>query len=313
VAHTWGSAQNNLTGSLLTSGGPERERSRFAIPRDCTAVHEERLMAIQDILVLVDKASQAAGPYALSLAARLGAHLTAVTLVSEHSRAGPFRELPHNLLAAMYDDSCREAKEALEPFERAEMSGVDTELIIVPASQTAEGRFRWLARHFDLTIAQQSAHEGPVNDFMLEAVLFGSGRPVLFVPHGQVAQAQLRTILIAWDESATVARAIGDALPLLRMADHVELVTVAEARSGQSDNPSTRMIHHLARHGIAANVMTLPFAGGVTDTLLSQAADIGADLLVMGGYGHSRLRELVLGGTTRTMLASMTVPTLMAH
>ena len=269
-------------------------------------------MEIRDILVLLDKDSHAAGPYALSIAARLEAHLTAVALVQDRPIAGGLTELPHNLLDAMYEENRRAAEQALEPFQRAELSAVDTEIVTIGPSQSDERLFRWLARHFDLTIVQQPAPEGPVTDYMIEAALFGSGRPILLVPYVHTTPAQLGTVLIAWDESATAARAIGDALPLLGMADRVELVTVAEPRLG-SDGPRARMMQHLSRHGIDVKFVSLASVGAVAEMLLSHAADNAADLIVMGGYGHSRLREFVLGGTTRSMLTSVMIPTLMSH
>jgi len=270
-------------------------------------------MDIRDVLVLAESDAAASASYALSMALHLKAHLTAVTLVQDRPSAGPFAELPRNLLDAMYEDGLRAAEAALERFTTAGFSWVDTELVTVPAGQSGEDCLRWLARHFDLTIVQQRAPDGPVNDGMIEAALFGSGRPVLVVPFVQTAPARFETVLVAWDESATSARAIGDALSLIKAADRVEVVTVMDARRDRGARASARLARHFLRHGIDAAFTLLPAEGGTAETLLSRAADLGADLLVMGGYGHSRLRELVLGGTTRSVLASMTLPTLMAH
>ena len=270
-------------------------------------------MDMRDLLVLVEGEATAAAPYALSMGLHLKAHLTAVAFVQQRLSVGPFAELPHNLLESMYEESCRAAERALEQVRGTGFSWVETELMAVPAGRSTEDCFRWLARHFDLVIVQQRAPDGPVNDSTVEAALFGSGRPVLVVPYVHAAPARFGTVLIAWDESATAARAIGDALPLLKLADRVEVVTIAEPRRRERVSPPARLVQHLHRHGLEATFTLLPPAGGSAETLLSRAADVGADLLVMGGYGHSRLRELVLGGTTRTVLASMTVPTLMAH
>ncbi len=194
-------------------------------------------MDMRDLLVLVEGEATAAAPYALSMGLHLEAHLTAVAFVQQRLSVGPFAELPHNLLEAMYEESCRAAERALEQVRGTGFSWVETELMAVPAGQSTEDCFRWLARHFDLVIVQQRAPDGPVNDSTVEAALFGSGRPVLVVPYVHAAPARFATVLIAWDESATAARAIGDALPLLKLADRVEVVTIAEPRRRERVSP----------------------------------------------------------------------------
>ena len=123
-------------------------------------------------------------------------------------------------------------------------------------------------------------------------------------------------MLAAWDGSAPAARALGDALPLLRRAERVALAVVDPERLGGrvGEQPGADMAAHLARHGVRVEVQAVPSGGLATaDVLLDLAADTGADLLVMGGYGHSRLRELAFGGTTRDVLGRMTVPVLLAR
>jgi nucleotide-binding universal stress UspA family protein len=119
---------------------------------------------------------------------------------------------------------------------------------------------------------------------------------------------------VCWDGSRQAARAIGDAMPLLSKAGKVEVVIIANEPGKQDEIEAVDMGQHLARHGLKINVERIPRGDvDVADALLSYAADSGADFMVMGGYGHSRLREFVLGGVTRSILQSMTVPVLMAH
>jgi nucleotide-binding universal stress UspA family protein len=120
--------------------------------------------------------------------------------------------------------------------------------------------------------------------------------------------------MVCWDGSRSAARAIGDAMPLLARAREVEVVVVDEGTGRNDEIPGADIAHHLARHGLKIKLQRI-VAGDVdvANILLSHAADAGSDLIVMGGYGHSRLREFVLGGATRGILSSMTVPTLMAH
>ncbi|MGH6943153.1 MAG: universal stress protein, partial [Geminicoccaceae bacterium] len=122
--------------------------------------------------------------------------------------------------------------------------------------------------------------------------------------------------VVAWDASRAAARAVSDALPLLERAKSVTVVSVNPRPNlfGHGEVPGADIALHLARHGLKVEVHRLEARDiDTANAILSYVADAGCDLLVMGGYGHSRLRELVLGGVTRTMLGEMTVPVLMAH
>ena len=148
---------------------------------------------------------------------------------------------------------------------------------------------------------------------MIEGALFEFGRPLVVVPYIQKRGLTLERVLACWDGSRTAARAIADAMPFLERAKAVDVVIVAEERKSD-EMTGANMSEHLARHGVAANVKRIAKGDiAIEDALLSYAADSGADFMVMGGYGHSRLREFILGGVTRGILASMTVPVLMSH
>ena len=153
-----------------------------------------------------------------------------------------------------------------------------------------------------------------MEEIIAETALFESGRPVILVPYIQKAPLKLDNVMVCWDGSRPATRAIADSMPLLERAGLVELVIVANERGKQDEIAGADMGQHLARHGLKVDVKRI--AGGdidVADTLLSHAADSAADFIVMGGYGHSRLREFVLGGVTHSILRSMTAPALMAH
>lgn len=173
------------------------------------------------------------------------------------------------------------------------------------------------ARRADLVVVGQ--HE-PQTDTGIPAdlpqqVLMHGARPVLVVPYAGVPTPAGRRVLAAWNGSREAARALADALPLLRRADAVHLVEFLPAGSGTQPPgpPCIDILPWLARHGIAAEAARVPTPIDTGNALLSQAADWAADLIVMGGYGHSRWRETVLGGVTRTVLRQMTVPVLMSH
>jgi nucleotide-binding universal stress UspA family protein len=133
------------------------------------------------------------------------------------------------------------------------------------------------------------------------------------VPYIQKEAANLRNVLVAWDGSAPAARALADALPILVRAERVEILSVDGRGIDDVHEHGRAVTRHLARHGIDATFKRTTSAGDIGNTILSHAADIGADFLVMGAYGHSKLREALFGGTTRTLLESMTIPVLMSR
>jgi nucleotide-binding universal stress UspA family protein len=149
---------------------------------------------------------------------------------------------------------------------------------------------------------------------VIEAALFESGRPTIVVPYIQTDEINLGHVLVCWDGSRSAARAAADSLPFLVRSKKVEVVMVA-SKDGKADElPGTGLAEHLARHDLNVGIKRLIATDmNVSDVILSYAADCSASFVVMGGYGHSRLREFILGGATRGMLQSMTVPVLMAH
>jgi nucleotide-binding universal stress UspA family protein len=147
-------------------------------------------------------------------------------------------------------------------------------------------------------------------------VLLASGRPLLAVPYAGQFERVGDRVLVAWNASREATRAVNDALPLLRGATIVTVLAVNPKHGieGHGDVPAADIVLHLARHGVkaeAAHTIANDISEG--DALLSYAADLGADLIVAGGYGHSRARETVFGGVTRTLLEEMTVPMLLSH
>ena len=153
-----------------------------------------------------------------------------------------------------------------------------------------------------------------MEEIIAETTLFESGRPMIMVPYIQKAPLKLDNVMVCWDGSRPAARAIADAMPLLAKAGSVEIVIITNERGKQDEIEGADMGQHLARHGLKVDVHRM--TGGsidVADALLSHVADSGADFMVMGGYGHSRLREFVLGGVTHSIFRSMTVPALLSH
>jgi nucleotide-binding universal stress UspA family protein len=175
------------------------------------------------------------------------------------------------------------------------------------------------ARYADLAIVGQIDTEEllPRPEYAIpERVALESGGPTLVVPYAGAFATMGRRILIAWNGSAQSSRAVRDALPLLERAEKVTVLTINpdDVRHGKADRPGTRIATHLSNHGIKADARELTVEeAAVGDVILSQASDGGADLVVMGAYGHPRSYEFVLGGATRALFRQMTVPILVSH
>jgi nucleotide-binding universal stress UspA family protein len=174
------------------------------------------------------------------------------------------------------------------------------------------------ARYADLVVAGQAA---PLDQAAIatpadlpESVALASGRPVLVVPRVGAPASIGKTVMLCWNASREAAHVASEALPLLQAAENV-IVLVVDPKSVRShgQEPGADVATWLARHGVKATVHREPAMGDIGETILSRAFDHGADLIVMGIYGHSRIREFVLGGASRSMLSTMTVPVFMAH
>jgi len=274
----------------------------------------------KDIIVNLSagKSGKMVGDYAISVANRLEAHITgiAIAFVPNIQRAGT-AYLSVEKIEALQRDNEAAAETIVEWFAAATASaGISAEKRILRANMSdAADQFGRIARRFDLAIVGQVEPDGsPVQAMVCESTLFESGRPMIIVPYIQTAPLKLDRIMVCWDGSRPAARAIADAMPLLKRAGTIEVVSVTSERGKQDEIEGADIGHHLARHGLKVEVTRITRGElDVEDVLLSHAADSDADFMVMGGYGHSRLREFVLGGVTRSMLRTMTVPTLMSH
>jgi nucleotide-binding universal stress UspA family protein len=171
------------------------------------------------------------------------------------------------------------------------------------------------ARLHDLTVVVQPLGEYDSYDNVIpRELLFQAGGPVLFMPYTFHGAFSAKRIGICWDGSRLAARALHDAMPLLRAADSLAVITIDGADPIPSESSTDQLVRYLAKEGLPAKITSLPASRSeIQSILLSIAADESLDLLVMGGYGHSRLQETLLGGVTRDMLRAMTVPVLMSH
>jgi nucleotide-binding universal stress UspA family protein len=284
----------------------------------------ERAMPLKDILVHLD-ASEACAcrlDLAAGLARRHDAHLVGLHAVDLLMPAAALADGGTGAGAAMLYDQMRASALAAAGRieagfrERLRRDGLSGEWRLAEGGPAGEA-VALHARYADLAVLGQQDPDGTEpNGAILHATLFGSGRPVLVVPYaGRFAQVG-RRVLIGWNAGREAARAVNDAIPLLDGAEEVTVLAVNPRRGigGHGDVPAADMALHLARHGLRATAehVTAPEIADA-EALLNAAAEKSADLLVVGAYGHSRLREMVMGGVTRTLLRSMTVPVLMAH
>lgn len=279
-------------------------------------------MSYKSIVVHLDTSERAHPRFelALRLAKQFGAHLTGVFSV--------FTPQPQAFYvmagsAEYYRDqqSLRnERSAALERLFHAELSRAEVPGQWLATDESVNLAVPRLARCADLIVASQDDPNDPeayIDDHFLENLIMSSGRPVLTVPYAGSFASSGSHVMIAWDGSREATRAVHDALPLMRHAQKTTVVTVSEGQgeAAASRIPGSAIAAVVARHGIHIELLDTVTASreSTGDTLLSQAADLGADLIVMGAYGHARWHELVMGGATRTMLRSMTVPVLMSH
>ena len=257
---------------------------------------------IRDIVVNlpIDSNRTAAADYAISVAQAFCAHVAGIAFAYDARTC-----------------AVEAAEAAVARFEAAtKRSGLSASCQTFPASFVgAADLFGRIARRFDLSIVGQTEPGDAVpDDLIIESALFDSGRPVIVVPYIQKQGLKLDRVLVGWDGGRNAARAIADSLPFLNRAKVIDIVTVTTGRSKSDEVPGADIAHHLARHGVRVEIQKLVAPDvDVPNAILSYAADTSADFLVMGGYGHSRLREFVLGGATRGILTSMTIPVLMSH
>ncbi|MCP4330127.1 MAG: universal stress protein [Alphaproteobacteria bacterium] len=279
-------------------------------------------MTLKHIVVQLDDAKNATSRYkvAFDLASSHEAHVTGLYVI-----APPFvpTYMAGHIGGAFYDNQQRLAEDAAtaacdEFDEAAKTAGLSYETMTAegpPADRVAE-----VARYADLVIVGQPDPDlvGPADPAMEVpgTVILEAGRPVMVVPYVGALDHVGKSVMVMWNASREATRAIYDALPILTAAQKVSVVSVNPGRGTPDigDLPGADITHQLARHGIKVEAApTYANDIDVGDVILSRASDVGADLIVMGGYGRSRFREMILGGATRHLLEHMTVPVLFSH
>jgi nucleotide-binding universal stress UspA family protein len=289
-------------------------------------------MTIKKILVPVTDPEAAASPLAaaFTVAGQFDAHVEVL-----HVRADPRNEIMAYVGEDMSGPMVQEVLEVAESraadlAERAHKSFEDAcALAQVPIAKSAPGpggvsaswheetgyAENWIehcGRLADLTVIQRpTAIEDIVTRRAVETAILGTGRPLLVTPSSAPATIG-GNVAIAWNGSSEAAHCVGAAMPFL---DKASSVTVLSADKGQTSGPdSAELVDYLSWHGIKAKAAAVAVKGGSTgNALLAEASNAGADLVVMGAYTHSRMREMIMGGVTRRVLDEAGIPVLMAH
>jgi len=279
-------------------------------------------MAYKSILVHVDASRPAPArlDVAIELSRALDAHLAGLAILPELAQPATIEvQYGPELRAAQ----ARAAREMLDPLraafeQRTRAAGFATaEWREATGDPVATAALH--ARYADLVVLGQVDPEDDrtrVAPGFVDGFLLAAGRPVLLVPYAGAFERLGRRVLVAWNASREATRAVTDALPLLERAEKVTVLSIDPEPSagGHGEVPGADLALYLARHGVKAEAQRTGSDGvDVGNTLLSRAADLSADLIVMGAWGRSRMRELVMGGATRTVLSDMTVPVLMSH
>lgn len=255
---------------------------------------------------------------AIEIANKFGSHIACLYARSaQHEPSAGYEatqiihEAQKRIRVEMLAEAQRSYAECLRRtgFERSEWRESETDALSVVSLH---------ARYADLVVIGQQNPEWPsgVHKDFERSLPAAAGRPVLVVPYAYERRPVGRQVLVAWNASREAARAVSDALPLLQRAGQVHVVIFDRTAAGAAhgDEPGADVALYLARHGVKVTVSRYDAPDSdIGAQLLSRAFDLSADLIVMGAWGHSRLREFMLGGVTRTLFESMTVPVLMAH
>ncbi|GGD10768.1 universal stress protein UspA [Aureimonas glaciei] len=290
---------------------------KSALPKPVQADKERVAGPVCDVLVHLDGSGQDVAnlAHAEMIATVFGAHVRGVfthvipsALVSVGPDLGQLSAAFWRDDAALADTAEQQARQRLLLLDAA------TDLLRADGLSHEIGRtLAQLSRAVDMVVLGRP--QGGAGPDLLESVLFDAGAVVFVVPPEAVQPKDPETIVIGWRDTTECSHAIAAALPFLQNAGRVHLVEVAEGSADDEDDslPAADMARHLARHGVSVDVRRLSHPSSRADALLNEAAILGADLIVIGAYGHSRLREMLLGGVTRELLTRSTVPLLMAH
>jgi nucleotide-binding universal stress UspA family protein len=276
---------------------------------------------IKSVLIALTKESgedevPSALSYGLSLAHQANAHATVEAASLKLALTGP---VVGDFVAGLVDAENRRLQALTNlAVQRAQADAAASGVVCSTQNPQLSysdllASFTAQARVHDLTVIDGEPEAMVPDRALIEALLINSGRPLIIVPPGREVFSS-RRMVVAWDGSAKAARAVGDAMPLLRAAEAVEIVTITGEKRLPDTIEGADISRHLARHGILITARSVPARDGdAAQTLRDAVTLFSADMLIMGGYVHSRLREMVFGGVTQSLLKASPVPLFMSH
>ena len=280
-------------------------------------------MTVRDILLALttypNPSPASAIDDAVAIAGTFGARITAAAYEAKFKVPGSvIADSLINIPALAATEASKSAANVATLFEAfhksAENAGLEHETFSEKCFQAEiPGRLAEYARLKDLTILPVPAGDG-LDDWYAESIIFGSGRPTLLLPREWKKKLPFETVVVAWDFSRPSARAVADALPFLKKAKKVHVLTVSNDKNFEMKQSASELSKNLARHDVDT-VLDVVDRGGrdIGTVITSHARSCDADLLVMGAYGHSRLRQMVLGGATKSILSTPELPVLMSR
>lgn len=272
-----------------------------------------RLQALLPLVTWPEPSGESAVANAAAVASALGADLHALALRAEIPPVS-------NALSRALLDLPRMMREAEALSERNGAALLAAARAKGATTTSAGGPVALLG---DVAVAPARCHDITLMGWALghdgirqvaEAILFGSGRPLVLLPESRTVPGTFAHVAVAWDGSRVAARALGDARPLIARAGKVSVLTVTGEKPLKEGESGETIVAMLRRSGVSADYVPVPVGGGpIAQTLQEGAAGCGADILVMGGFGHSRLRDFVLGGATAGVFGDLRMPVLLSH
>ncbi|WP_295854583.1 universal stress protein [Tardiphaga sp.] len=276
---------------------------------------------IKDIVIHlpVDRPIEPALDCAISLGKMFGAHLQGLVatyqVINPAIAVGPTAAL--FAAPTEYNTDPEAANDRLARFVKAANGAriATTTGCVSNTPRNANHTLAAISRLSGLSVVTQPEQARPTHDFFLaETLLVQSGRPILLIPHIHHGPLKTARALVCWDGGRAAARALHDAMPLLRRAQNIDVIAIHAGNARAAEAGMNDLARHMNHYGLPARLHhATADPSDVHNTILSTAADLGSDYLVMGGYGHSQLGELILGSTTREMFNPLTIPALMSH
>lgn len=271
-------------------------------------------------LVTADADNRTAVEAALRLATQTGAHLDVYALGLERIEANFYYAGAEAVVMAENAKHAKEDKDAAEAWVTERMKGEVVPYTTIPAIVPNSALQRYLSvrlRFTDLVVLQRPSNSNAARQesMILEACLFEAERPALLIPEGGAAPKPGGRIVLGWNEGAEALSAVRAAMPFLQEASQVDVCVIDPPKHGENrSDPGGQIAEYLARHGVRAQVAVLAKTeSNIGAILVHKATDIGAEMIVTGAYGHSRLREAVFGGTSRELIETCPLPLFMAR